>query len=551
MGNIITQSGNANAFAFDGNGGVSVVGAFTGNTGTFNKVVNFNDNVNVAAAKAVNVAGTLKVAGNDFTDLYNSVSTLKTSAGAGSFVGAVSAASFTGTTGSFGSVNATTGAFTTISTSNLDINGNITSTSGPQYITASTGSGLKLMNGTSVTDGFIQIINGSVNITPSTSGFLNLNGAMTGSASVNLGSGTFSSLTTNSLSATGGITTSTLSTSGLISANGGISLPSTGTFSLAGNMTGAGSITAGSLNATKVLSGNVTTVKYFSSAFKYTNINTSSVSTNNIFPPSTSYSGIITNISVIVTDFNSNATSSYAITSNAPYGYLFPITTINSVQTYVTSPNVYYSGTLPTFSVSLSAANAMFTPSVTLNIIVSILDTSGSVTSNNGLFNTLSSLGTFTPSGGITLPSTANFNLLGNMTGSGSVYAGTGTFSNLITNSLNATGTINANGGLNIPTNQNLTLTGNMTGTGSISAGTGAFSSGLNINQPTTLVYTATGGAGSNGLNIKGASNTWSISEVKGPKTSVNRLCFSLNSVPFACIDPTSQNLVPGNDSTW
>jgi hypothetical protein len=59
---------------------------------------------------------------------------------------------------------------------------------------------------------------------------------------------------------------------------------------------------------------------------------------------------------------------------------------------------------------------------------------------------------------------------------------------------------------------------------------------------------------GVNGLIIKGTgttNNTWTIGEVKGPKsTSGNRLCFSLNNIPFACIDPasTTRNLVSADD---
>lgn len=95
-----------------------------------------------------------------------------------------------------------------------------------------------------------------------------------------------------------------------------------------------------------------------------------------------------------------------------------------------------------------------------------------------------------------------------------------------------------------------LTSTGLITNSGGL-IGDGTVNAGnlVQINQSTVPSFATTAmTGGANGLIVKGTSK-WSIGEVKGTKTPTSsRLCFSLNDIPFACIDPTTKNLVAASD---
>ena len=249
MGNIITNtSDNDRAYDIDATGNLSLLNTLNAKTGIFDNTSWFKQNVIVD--------GTID--GVDIAALKTSVDGMS-SAGEGTFTGkTVSALNFTGTSGNFNSLSvATTGTFGAIKTSLLDINGNITSSVGPKYITASTSSGLKLENGSTTSNGYVQVnSDGSISIIPYTGKSLVLGGNMTGSGSINAGAGTFSSLTTSgalsagagtltSLNLTSGLTGTSGTFSNLLTANGGLSVPSTSTLTLGGSMTGAGAINAG------------------------------------------------------------------------------------------------------------------------------------------------------------------------------------------------------------------------------------------------------------------------------------------------------------------
>ena len=188
-----------------------------------------------------------------------------------------------------------------------------------------------------------------------------------------------------------------------------------------------------------------------------------------------------------------------------------------------------------TFS-TLSAKSGNFTDGLTGPF--GTLSSTG-ISSSDGLFSGLltasglsSTTGTFSgqlsANGGLTGP-------FGTLSSTG-ISSSAGIFSGLLT----------ANGGLTLPTNTQLTLNGSITGSGNINLGPT-----LQINQGTNApTYSSTGSAmtGNNGLIIIGQTNKWSIGEVKGINNANPRLCFSLNDVPFACIDPTgNKNLVAGN----
>ena len=281
MGNIIRQiTDDERAYTVNDTGDLSLINTLNAKTGVFDNTSWFKQNVIVDGT----------VDGVDIAALKTSVDGMS-SAGQGTFGGkTVSALSFTGTSGNFDSLSvATTGTFGSIKTSLLDINGNITSSVGPKYITASTSSGLKLENGSTVSNGYVQVnSDGSISIIPYNGKSLVLGGNMTGAGSINAGTGTFSSLNTSGALSAGAGTLSSLTTSGalsagagtfsslttsgalsagvgtfsslnlssgltgtsgtfsgLLTANGGLTLPSTSILTLSGSMTGAGNINAG------------------------------------------------------------------------------------------------------------------------------------------------------------------------------------------------------------------------------------------------------------------------------------------------------------------
>jgi len=254
MGNIIQQANdNDRAYDIDANGNLSLLNTLNAKTGVFDNNSWFKQDIRVD--------GTID--GVDVAALKTSVDNMA-SAGQGTFTGkTLTALNFTGTSGNFDNLTVSTGTFGAVKTTLLDINGNITNTSGPKYITASTGAGLKLENGSTTSNGYVQVnSDGSISIIPYTGKSLVLGGSMTGAGTINAGAGTFSSLTTSGgltgaagtfsgvLTANGGLTTTSLTGtggtfSGMLTANGGLTLPSSSTLTFGGNMTGAGNINAG------------------------------------------------------------------------------------------------------------------------------------------------------------------------------------------------------------------------------------------------------------------------------------------------------------------
>ena len=504
MGNIITQANdNDRAYDIDATGNLSLLNTLNAKTGVFDNNSWFKQNIMVDGT----------VDGVDLSVLKTTVDSMA-GAGQGTFTGkSVAALNFTGTSGNFDNLTVSaTGTFGAIKTSLLDINGNITNTTGPKYITASTGAGIKLENGSTTSNGFVQVnSNGSISIMPYTGTSLVLGGNMTGAGSINMNTGTFNGIkattatmdyayingplyvsgtytnaygTLPGTNLPGQITTSesmndlalgTTNDGGYLLLNRNTILPSSRTLTLNGNMTGAGNINAGA--------------------------------------------GTF-----------SSLTLSGALTGTTG--------TFNGILNARTGANIMgsFTGATGTFTNLLSASGGLTTTSLT-----------GTSTATIG--------GMLNANGGITLPSGSTLTFGGNMTGAGNINAGAGTFSSLSTSGglTAAAGTFNglltANGNITLPSTATLTLSGNMTGTGNINAG-----KLILINQSTvpTYVSTTTAMTNNNGLLIQGATNKWSIGEVKGPKsTSGNRLCFSLGDIPFACIDPTTKNLVAANDPAW
>ena len=103
---------------------------------------------------------------------------------------------------------------------------------------------------------------------------------------------------------------------------------------------------------------------------------------------------------------------------------------------------------------------------------------------------------------------------------------------------------------IQVPSNINA-LNGNFS---SISSGSATISGPATINNGGLLINQtsagSTGAAGNNGLVIQGTSK-WTLGEITGPVTKTNRLCFSVNNIPFACINPTTGNLTSSTDPTW
>ena len=121
MGNIITQANNdeksyivneAGDFQVKNNFTATTgkINNFTADTGTFNNVVYFKDNIKTLTIDDIN----LTAFKSDYDNLKNTVTTLSSGAGAGTFSGSVSASSFAGTDGTFTTLKATT----------IDIDGN-------------------------------------------------------------------------------------------------------------------------------------------------------------------------------------------------------------------------------------------------------------------------------------------------------------------------------------------------------------------------------------------------------------------------------------------
>ena len=499
MGNIITQAtDNDRAYDIDATGNLSLLNTLNAKTGVFDNTSWFKQNVIVDGT----------VDGVDISALKTTVDNM-TGAGQGTFTGrTVSASSFTGTSGNFDNLTVSaTGTFGTIKTSLLDINGNITNTTGPKYITASTGAGIKLENGSTTSNGYVQVnSNGSISIIPYTGTSLVLGGNMTGAGSINMNTGAFNGLI------------STTSTTDYSFVNGPLYVSGTYIGPL------------GTLPATNI-PGQITTADTSNDLEIGTTSDYGSflLNRNTILPSSRT----------LTLGGNMTGTGSINVGSGT-----FSSLTLSGALTGTT-------GTFNGLLIARTGANIMGSFTGATGTFTNLLSTNGGLTTTSLTGTSTATIGgMLNANGGITLPSTATLTFAGNMTGAGNINAGVGTFSSVTTSGAGTfSSLLTANGGLTLPSTATLTLSGNMTGAGNINAG-----KLIQINQSTVPTYVSATSAmtGNNGLLIQGATNKWSIGEVKGPRSaSVNRLCFSLGDIPFACIDPATKNLVAANDSTW
>ena len=176
--------------------------------------------------------------------------------------------------------------------------------------------------------------------------------------------------------------------------------------------------------------------------------------------------------------------------------------------------------------------------------------TSGLATANTNIGNLQTSVSTLNNGPGSGIFNTGTFS--GLLTATGGFTGTTGTFSGaLISNGLHS-----ANGGLN---------------TTNLTASSGNFS-GLVLNNATpgtitaagnnSLVFQGTGYTTTTGKTTNGVAggtsvisgNKWTLGEITGPISNQNRLCLSLNNIPYACLAPgpnNSINLMAASDPSW
>ena len=269
MGNIITNTSNITTSLdlADGNAKIKKDLAVVGKS-TFTGDSTFNGNLSVTNGKINDV--NIPTLGTDVSTLKTDVSTLKTTmtdVSAGSFTGkAISGATDVTATG--------TGTFNSVKTNAIDINGDITSTTGGKYILGNGTTGLFLTNGQVTTkaellmnkDGSVDVKSASGKIIkvndiefskvqiPGTSNYLNnltANGLISVGGITNTGTMT----ATGRITANGGVTTSglTVSSGSVLQANGGINASSisvSGTTTSTGALTANGGITASTLSVT-------------------------------------------------------------------------------------------------------------------------------------------------------------------------------------------------------------------------------------------------------------------------------------------------------------
>lgn len=269
MGNIITNTSSLTTALdlADGNAKIKKDLAVVGKS-TFTGDSTFNGNLSVTNGKVNDV--NIPTLGTDVSTLKTDVKELKTTVtnvSAGSFTGkAISGATDVTATG--------TGTFNSVKTNAIDINGDITSTTGGKYILGNGTTGLFLTNGQPTTkaevllnkDGSVEIKPSSGKIVkvndiefskvqiPGTTNFLN---TMTANGLISVGgiSNTGAMTATGRITANGGVTTNglTVSSGSILQANGGINASSisvSGTTTSTGALTANGGITASTLSVT-------------------------------------------------------------------------------------------------------------------------------------------------------------------------------------------------------------------------------------------------------------------------------------------------------------
>ena len=253
MGNTISSSADVQNALDLSNGDtkikqkLSVLG-----TSTFTGDSTFGGNLSITNGKINNVS--VPTLDSDVTTLKSDVSGLK------STVASVSAGSFTNQAITTTDVNASgNGTFNALKTTNIDINGDIISSTGAKYIIGNSTNGLSLTNGQTTTKAQILLNkDGTVEIAPLLGQKVKINDVEFSKTALTLAGATtyINNLTTSGLVTSGGLSTTgtvtagtiqsngSLSSTGLITASNGITLPAKST------LTANGGITASSLNVT-------------------------------------------------------------------------------------------------------------------------------------------------------------------------------------------------------------------------------------------------------------------------------------------------------------
>ena len=503
MGNIITQAtNNANSYGIDDKGNLSMNlnSTFTAQTGIFQKGVKFTDTIDAQGtatfakgvtfngdittfAKGVTFNGdisTTSVNGVNITNLNSTVSklnstvsTLSSGAGAGSFTGTVSAGTFTGTSANFETVSATTFTGSNINAYKLKFETQLQSTR--RIIVDDTtfygGNGINFKNGITfentgsngLTVGAYSnaLFNGGLTVSGSTGATFNSSLTVaTGSNAAFNGGLTAESGVFRGLSLTGGTGTVNM-TSYTLSAGtgvfGGLSLTGgTGTVNMTGYTLSAGTGVFSGLSLTGG-TGTVNMTGYTLSAG------------TGVFGVLSAGTGVFIGLSL------SGGTGTASMTGYSLFAGTGTFTGLLTASSFT--------GT------SINASSGTFKGVLTASSF-----TGTSINASSGTFT-----GVLTANGGISLPSGASFNLIGNMTGIGQINASNCTFS-----------------------------------------GSGAFGSLTSTNMISAI----------GGIQIGSSVNKWQIKESTGP-TGAGLLCFAKNGLatPYACID-TSGNLVAGTGYT-
>jgi hypothetical protein len=265
MGNTITSSAETVKSLDLANGDTKVKQKLTVvGTSEFTGDSTFNGNLSVTNGKVNNVniptlgtdVATLKT---DLTDLKTTVSSVST----GSFTGkAISGATDVTATG--------TGTFNSVKTNAIDINGDITSTTGGKYILGNGTTGLFLTNGQTATKAEVLLNkDGSVDIKPSVGKMVKINDIEFTKTKIPFTEIFLSNLTTSGLITASGFTTAGqvnatglinanggLTSTGMINANGGITVPTGKTLTANGGVTASALTVNGATTATGALTAN-------------------------------------------------------------------------------------------------------------------------------------------------------------------------------------------------------------------------------------------------------------------------------------------------------
>jgi hypothetical protein len=269
MGNIISSTDNSaslkTTYDSDKVARDTALNLANGDTTVKQKLIvtgtsTFNDDITLSAGKKIN--------GIDVASLNTNIGTLQTTvAGMNSAVsGDFSNKAISGAT----SVTVSgAGTFASVKTSNIDINGNITSTTGKSFITADAASGVKMTNGLASSDplyAYQSISNtGDINIRPST-------GKQVSFGSINIVNNSINGI--GVLNTTGSITSGGTVTAKSLSSDTGLDI--------------TGALSSVSFNGTKVLGP-------YNITYGNTVLNSSSINVPAVTTASVTNSGALVN----------------------------------------------------------------------------------------------------------------------------------------------------------------------------------------------------------------------------------------------------------------